>query len=382
MARRRQRDSWGSISYDAKTRTARIRYWAEGSDGYRRRSKTLRNVTRREAEEARATLMLEHGDDAPCPTVGQAWERWALPDMEERVERGDLSKRSFTIYTSSYRKDVCPKWGQVPCDQVKPLAMQQWISTLSYSQANYAVILLRKILDYAVRYEMVQSNVMREKFLMPSKSTVKRRDDGTWTLEQLGEIWRVAAYGEWWEAAFILAAFGGCRVGESLGARKEDMSCVETERGVVAVVKIRRQIADSGVTDRLKTSWSYRPAVVAGRAAKRLLAICDEREDWLCENTIGGPCSRSQMRTAWDGAVSRLPDGIRHPYKNLRNSWQTNMRWTLKLPPWIIEPMMGHVGEGVTGRHYDRPQAEMFAEMLADAYEECRYDAGWTWLDC
>ena len=32
--------------------------------------------------------MLEHGGDAPYPTVRQCWERWRLPDIERQVETG------------------------------------------------------------------------------------------------------------------------------------------------------------------------------------------------------------------------------------------------------------------------------------------------------
>ena len=381
MARRRQRDSWGSISYDARSKTARIRYWAEGPDGYRRRSKTLRGVTRKEAEQARSALMLEHGEDAPCPTVGQAWERWALPEMRGKVECGDMGASSLRLYIKSYERDVGRRWGDVPCDQVRPLLVQQWISGMTHSSAKYAVIVLRKILDFATRFEFVQSNVMREKYVMPSKSTVKKRDDGTWTLDQLGTLWREVAYGKFWEAAFLLSAFGGCRVGESLGARSDDVSSVDVNGETVAVVEIRRQVSFSGVTDRLKTSWSYRPVVMAGRAAGRMLHLSELRDGWLCDDGVGGPCKRTQMRDAWHSEMEGVPEELRHPYKNLRNSWQTNTRWSLKLPPWVIEPMMGHVGEGTTGRHYDKPQAEMFAEMLADAYSEHVYDSAWAWLD-
>ena len=378
---RNRRASWGSLQYDAKTRTARIRYWAEGPDGYRRRSKTIRDATRKEAEQARAALMLEHGDDAPCPTVQQVWERWVLPEMQQKVDGGDMSNRSMTLYTGSYRREIETRWGATPCDQVRPLAVQQWISGMTYSQATYAVMLLRRVLDYAVRYEFVQSNVMREKYLMPSKSTVKKRDDGTWTLDQLGVLWRDVAYGQTWEAAFLLSAFGGCRVGESLAAKSDDVRAMDVDGMTVAVIDIRRQVSTEGLTDRLKTSWSYRPVVMVGRAATRMLEIADSCDVWLAGDGVGNPCRRHQIRFGWDAAIKSVPKDMRHPYKNLRNSWQTNMRWVLKLPPWIVEPMLGHVGEGTTGHHYDKPKAEMFAEMLASAYVEHPYDAGWTWLD-
>jgi hypothetical protein len=112
-----------------------------------------------------------------------------------------------------------------------------------------------------------------------------------------------------------------------------------------------------------------------------LLELAESCDVWLAGDGVGGFCKRHQIRFGWDAAIKEVKAELRHPYKNLRNSWQTNMRWSLKIPPWIIEPMMGHVGEGTTGHHYDKPQAELFAETLASAYENNRYDADWTWLD-
>jgi hypothetical protein len=65
--------------------------------------------------------------------------------------------------------------------------------------------------------------------------------------------------------------------------------------------------------------------------------------------------------------------------RNLRNSFETNTRWELSVPPWILEPIMGHAGKGVTGQYYDRPSAEMLARAMDDAYLAKPYDNAWTW---
>lgn len=38
--------------------------------------------------------------------------------------------------------------------------------------------------------------------------------------------------------------------------------------------------------------------------------------------------------------------------------------------PWITKKLMDHVGEGVTGQHYDRPDWELFADSVAEAYSK------------
>lgn len=374
MPRRKKRSAWGALTQVDAT-TWRIRYWASGPDGYKRRSKTIRNATRLDAERARSELMLAHSEDAPCPTVGEVWERWALPAWERRVEGGEMGEQSLRQYRSAWNRHASPRWGDVPCDAVRPLEVQQWLDGMGLSEARGALKVLRQLMDYAVRYGVADTNHFRERYLMPSASTVERRDEGVWTLAELGAIWRDHARGEWWEAAFLLAAFGGLRVGEALGVRAEDV----TECHGCALVEVRRQVTSHGseVTERLKTRQSRRSVPVPGRAGARLLRIAEGCDGWLTSDGMGGPANRFRLGRAWDAA---LGDG-RRPFRNLRNSWETNARWSLRLPPWLVEPMMGHVGQGVTGAYYDRPSADMLAAAMADAYAANPYDVSWDWDD-
>lgn len=371
MPRKPRRSDWGTITKVGANKW-RLRYWANGADGYRRHSKTVYG-TRKDAGDTLAALRLEHSQDVPVPSVGDCWRRWALPTFEQRVRDGDMAPHSLRQYLSTWNAHVAPRWESVPIDQVRPLAVQQWISTLGSSAAKSSVALMRVIIDYAVRYETIASNPMAARYVMPSKSTVARRDDGVWTLEQLGEVWR-RIRGEWYEPAFLLVAFGGCRVGEALGVRVGDVG----EMDGCAVVRIERQVTQDGrVTDSLKNRWSYRSAVIPGRAGRRLLELASTADDWLTSDGIGGYAPRSRIRSSWESLRGVIDPW--HPLKNGRNSWQTYMRWTLGVEPYYIEPLMGHVGDGVTGRHYDKPGAAQFVSVVSAAYAANQFDAGWTW---
>ena len=319
--------------------------------------------------------MLAHSDDAPCPTMGHAWKTWYLPDLERRVDAGDFAPQTLKQYRSTWNAHVSTRWADVSCDAVRPLAVQQWLYELPLNAAESSLKLMRQLLDYAVRYELIDHNPARERYIMPSKSTVNAHNASVWTLDELGSIWK-HAYGQWWEAAFLLAAFGGLRVGEALGVRTEDVRATSIDGGRIAVIAVERQLGKGGITDRLKTLHSRRPVAIPGRVGERIVQLAAERDGWLTGDGLGGPTSRNRLMYAWRGALDAL--GLeRVPFANLRNSWQTNCRWSLHMPPWIVEPMMGHVGEGVTGRHYDRPQAEMFAAAMADAYSQYPYDTDW-----
>lgn len=371
MPRKKKRSAWASLT-EVQPNVWRLRYWAEGADGYRRRSKTVRG-TRKQAEAVRAQLMLEHGDDAPCPTVQQAWERWALPTYQRRVDDGELAPASYDRYTKAWKNLVAPRWANVTLDAVRPLQVQQWISSLTLTQAKIAVVVLSAVMDHAVRYEQVEHNPMREKYLMPPKSTVKRRDDGTWTLAELLAL-SSELRGLWFEPAFLLAAFGSCRVGESLGAMAGEVEMRRVSGVPVAVIPIVRQVPNvGGPTERLKTAESRRTVVLAGNAALRLHELASALPpDWyLTHDGIGKWQSQSRLNDSWNALK------MAHPFGNLRPSWQTWMRYEARIAVPFIEALMGHRRPGVTGLHYDRPTPDVLAEVVADAYLSRNWDDLW-----
>lgn len=356
------RSHWGSLDYDRNTKTARIRYWANGPDGYRRRSLTLRNVTKRDAQKKMASLMVEHSDDSPCPTVGQVWEQWVHPELVQRVESGQASKGTLTKYESTYRRHISDRWGDVQCGSVRSIDVQQWLlGGMTRSQANSARKLMSVIMEKAVMYDMVPSNVMKVKYLLPHASTSKSKDKGIWTLEELGLVWE-RLRGTPIEAPFILSAFGSCRVGESLGVMVDDVSVM----GDVTIAEVRRQVDQIGtVSDRLKTSASRRAVVIPGNAGKRLLTIAEGSERWLADNGCGMVIGQRVLNETFSDMVT---GELYHPFRNLRNSWETYMRWDLGVPPWCTETLMGHSGGGVTERYYDRPDIRRFAAVVSEAW--------------
>lgn len=371
MPRRKRRSAWASITEVDKGQRYRIRYWAETPEGYRRKSETVCG-TRMDAERRRSELMLLHSEDAPCPTVAQAWERWVVPDLERRVGAGTLAEGTYRQYCGAWRNAVAPMFATVPCDQVRPLRIQQWLDTLTHSQAVQAVKVLGKVMDAAVRYEVVAHNPMRERYVMPSRTTVEERDRGIWTLDELGTLWS-RVNGEWYEPAFVLAAFGGLRLGESLGVVAGDVELRDVGGVPIALVRVERQMPQRGSvpTDRLKTPQSRRTAVIAGRAASQLalMARALPHDCPLSGDGFGGFSAQIRLTRAWDG--------MRHPFRNLRNSWQTWMRWEAHVEPWCVETLMGHTGLGVTAKYYDRPTPDVLAATVADAYRARPWDDGW-----
>lgn len=375
MAKRsKRRDAWGSIAEIERGKRYVIRYWASKDErGYRRCCETVRG-TRADAERRRAELMLEHSKDAPCPTVRQVWGKWCLVDITRQVENGDMAPLTKRVHETSWRLRIEPTWGDVPLDQVRPLQIQQWLYGLNASQAQSAMSTFGKILDYGVRYEFIDHNPLRERYIMPSKSTIKRADKGVFKLQELEGVWRMV-YGLWWEPAFILAAFGGCRLGESMAPLASDVEVRDVDGVSVALVSITGQVATSG-NDIVppKTAQSVRTVVLVGKAAERIGGMA-QRLDPDCPLTndgFGHHQCQHRLKQAWRDMK------MEHPYRNLRNGWQTYMRWDMKVQPYFIESMMGHKVSGITGAHYDRPDADQFASVMADAYRENPFDRNWV----
>ena len=364
----RMRSSWGSVSYDPKRRVGRIRYWAETPDGYRRLSETVRG-TRKDVEARRAELMLEHSDDAPCPTVGMLYAEYFLPTRREKVASGDMARQTLYQYESNWKCHVGPRWGDVPADQVRPLDVQKWISTLSLNQAKIAKIVLKGILAYGVRFGYVPSNPMNEDYDMPSASTVARREGGCWDARGLTEVWRACA-GTWFEAEVLLCGFGSCRVGEGLSVRGSDVRAYRFGDVMVAAVDIDSQILAQTAEDvaRTKNQQSVRVAVLAGAPARRIIHLAAAAGDgYLTGDGLGGSTRQDVVRRCFAERLDEM--GVeRHLLKNLRKSWRTVAKWDLGLPAEYCEPLMGHAVRGVTGTYYDRPNVEMLGGTFARAY--------------
>lgn len=376
MPRRRKRSSWGS-NEDAGNGMRRLRYWADMGDGrgYRRVSETVK-ATRREADALLARRRVEHDADRPVPSLAEVWQTWVRPTLERRVADGEISKGTLQHYDVAWTKHVGPRWGAKPVSTVRRADLQDWFDGLTHGQADMSRIVIRHIYDECELRELCDGSVGRYPYRMPKAG--QTRDKGIWTLDELGQIWQ-ASRGTYLEPWLILSAFGGPRVGESLGVRTDEVWLWDDGPVPVAVVPIVRQAGRDGeVTDRLKTQWSSHAAVVPGPLGARLAGLCEGAGDaWILPGRRPEqPIKRELLRTRFDSLVGDA--GVpRHPLRNLRNSWETFTHWTLGVEPEKVERMMGHVGNSVTERHYDRPEAEMLAAEVSRAYSEHPYADGW-----
>ena len=373
---RRQRSSFGSVTKMDRD-TWRLRWWADTPEGRRRVSETVHGA-RRQAEDRLAEIRCEVGSEqGGSVTVGQAWERWFAPDCAQRLEEGSLAPNTWRNAEAMWRKNIAPRWAKVPCTQVRPLDVQEWLLTMTWANARLAKIVFGQVMGMAAMFEACDTNPLVLKYRLPKK-TGGQAD--VFTLDELRDAW-AAVHGSPVEAPFLLAAFGSARVGESLGVMASEVELREFGGVPVAVAPIVRQVdRDNAVTERLKNEQSRRHVVLPGRVGLRLAELASTAAAdglvWLADDGTGAPLKQRRVGEAWTAALEA--SGLKvAPFKNLRNSWATFTHWQLGIDPLMVDKMMGHATGTVLAKHYDRPDVDMFVEAVARAYVEHPYADGW-----
>lgn len=391
------RSPFGSNEPARRPGYRRLRYWADEHDGrgYTRHSRTIRG-TKRDGWDELARIRLAHGRDAPCPTVGQAWEMWVLPELDRKLAAylddpvgtppGDRVKPStYRGKLSIWRNHVAPRWAKVQLSDVRALDVQAWLDGMTVGQGmvRLAFYMLRDILSRGVKFEAIERNVLLETSAWGLPSAASGPAD-IWTLDEL-------VYGLWpwlWgspvEGAFILAAFGSCRPGESLGPKVDEVRLVGYEGMAIAVVPIVRQVGDDGVPTvdgDLKNGWSPRTVAIPEPWSLRLAELCEDRDErpvWLTDR-CGEPWRRGALADELRAAERRAGLPHKEP-RALRRSWRSWMATETDIPEEVLEKMMGHVGRGVTGRHYLAMTEESLLSTIRRAFSERPISVDWDKL--
>ncbi len=384
----RKRSSWGSEPELVRKGVYRIRFTADTGDG---RGKTRHSETvygnRRQADqrknELRALYERQAGKPA-TPTVGQAWERWVLPELESDVADGRMSKNYLRALKSSWRTHVGPRWGSERATAVTALGVKEWLDEKSGQPAVMCKVVMGKVMNACLIYGVIEKNVMDVKLRLRSE---KPKGKDVFRLEELESVAN-AMKGSPAEGAFIMAAFGGCRVGESLGVMASEVCLNDVDvQGYgavpVAFVPIVRQVDNltGEPVDRLKNPQSRRHVMIPGTMGKRLAEVASEamaRGDvWLSDAGDGRPIIQRGLNSLWTRALADA--GMRRvQFRSLRNGWLTMVRWDLKYDQAVYERLMGHSVQGVTDKYYDQSSVGDLAMHVAEAYARNPYDDCWN----
>jgi integrase len=114
--------------------------------------------TRRDAEKAVISLRARINSEVRLPgTVNELISHYKQHELTE-----ETGKRSSTrqVYTGFLAVHVEPKWGCVGLDQVKTVAVEQWLRSLKYAPATKAKIrnIMSAVFAHGKRYGMIPVN--------------------------------------------------------------------------------------------------------------------------------------------------------------------------------------------------------------------------------
>lgn len=367
MPRKKRRRSWGSVT--SVTKDKHILRWVENTpEGRKRRSRTV-HCTYREACFELHRLEVEYADDRPVPTIGEAYRMWYLPWIERRVSDGHSKANTRDAYVICWRNVVAPRWESVPVDSVQPAKVQQWLLGLSVGNAQHAIVILRKVLDFAVQYDLVGVNKFRLPYEMPVRKAAVRRT-GTYDLAHAEEMLE-RLHGSPVEAPYIAACFGGARTGESVGVRPDEVKLVESHGLMLAVVPIVRRMEKAGDAPMpdgdLKNPQSVRATVIPEPYGTLYYELAQQRlsagVEWMADRGDGLPMNTAVLKRLWEAEAGK--DAI--PFANLRNSWRTIAQYAWNIDFDTLEFLMGHIPPGVTGKHYLRPTVDNLVNAVARA---------------
>lgn len=365
------RREFGSITKISKD-IYRLRWMEDMPDGRQRRSETVRG-TRRDAAlrlaEIGARVKGERYGGAP--TLQQVRDEW-WPEATK-----SLRKRSVEDYDRVWRVKIKPRFGDTPVDKVTPAAIQAWLLGMTLSISKSAKNVLRQILNHAVVFGYVQSNACDVRFRMPE---AKREMPKTvWSMEELVELYEDVAQGTYLDVPFILQAFGGCRVGEALSPKVDEVHEVEVSGVRMAAFTVVRTVGRDGSYGPPKTEASEAAVFVPDPWASIVLRRRDENAaaglTWLCDDGTCRPMTLHRIEEAWRRAV-KASGREQVPMRNLRNSYGTNVHWGLNVPIEKASKLMRHKGTAMTLKHYDRPHDDMKAAVVAEAFGQFSREVG------
>ena len=370
---RTRRRQWGSITEVKRGRKYVLRWTQNTPAGRKRLTKTFYG-TRAQANLELERIHIDRAGDRPVPTVARAWEAWTLPTMQRRVEEGTLSAGSMKIYASAWNAHVRDRWGNTPVDALRAVDLQEWLLTLSASQAAAALNLLRKVYSSVSVFVVLPLNPFAPTvtYTMPRRRE-RERSKGVYTLDEAREVAR-ALHGHPLEGAFYMSCFASCRMGESLAVKLGDIEVFESGESTIATADIVRQMPRKGFEPlpdgQLKTDKSNRTTIVFPEYASRLIEIMDERRafgtEWLTDRGDGLPMGTDRCRHSWE-SFCKSNDVRWIPWQNLRNSWRTIAEMEYRLPWDLTEILMGHKLPGMSGAHYIRPSKEQLVCIYCKA---------------
>jgi integrase len=252
-----------------------FRFYETTPEGHRyRRSTTIGTVAQyptkthalRIIEPLRLRLNLHHRFGRPI-SIGALIDHYVERELPERRHSTQQS------HSSTLKRWILPRWGDRPLEEVKPVAVEEWLRSLTLAPKTKVNLrsLFHLIYEHARRWELTDRNPI----------DLVRQRGGRRCIPRVltpGEIrLLLAQLVEPYHTMVVVAACLGLRASEIVGLQWQDLNWEDL------TVLIRRGVVNGRSGD-TKTEASQKSLPIDPRLARSL-----QEQDWVFANNGGRP---------------------------------------------------------------------------------------------
>ena len=221
-------------------------------------------LTEASALKAAHALRIDANQQTPQPdggpsTIAELGAHYRLKELagESRGRKAFSTRSGYECYLKNW---ILPRWGNVRLDQVKPVAMEEWLDSIKRAKATRAKIrnLMSALFHHAMRYEWVESNPIK----LVRQSAKRERLPEVLELTAIQGLPSKLDLRE--RTLVLLDAATGLRVSELLALRWEDVDFKNLE------LRVTRSIWHQ-VVGECKTEASAKPVPLDDYVAEDLL---------------------------------------------------------------------------------------------------------------
>jgi integrase len=284
---------------------------------------------------------------------------WLKDYAEPRVITNMLKKSTFLRYEGIINKYLVPSFGGYDIASITPARVQKFMSTLikdknlSASSVRMVLITLGLIFKQAISQGYCKQNPVSE----IEKPHSQKHEQTFLTPDELRRLFNAAD--EPYKTIFIFAAMTGCRRGEILALKWDD---IDFER---KLVYIRRTVFNGEFT-KPKSRNSTRVLAIADILANKLLEhkIASPKNDLdlVFPNSEGGIMSGGHLsKWAFKHAVKKAKIDRHVRFHDLRHSFASLLIYKGEHIR-VIQSVMGHANISTT--------MDIYGHIMQDAHSE------------
>jgi integrase len=322
---KRRRYQYGCLTKKNNTRSDDVwqfRFYETTPEGHRYRRSTIvgtvaqyptKTDALRVIEPLRLRLNLHHRFGRPV-SVGALVDRYIEHELPERRHSTQQS------HSSTLNRWIRPRWGDHLLEQVKPVAVEEWLRSLVLAPKTKVNLrsLLHLIYEHARRWELTDRNPI----------DLVRQCGGRRSIPRVltpGEIkLLLAQLAEPYHTMVLVAACLGLRASEIVGLQWRDFNweCL--------TVLIRRGVVNGRAGD-TKTEASRRPLPIDPRLARPLqelqkYSLRAGPQDWVFANPAGRPRGQQNILQRHLRPAAVRAGLVKIGWHTFRHSYSTMLR--------------------------------------------------------